>query len=485
LSAIPQGWYSVLNSLPPLSGEGSPWERPATIPGGCEIRLDLWQGPLPVELPPRMGPPIVTDRGGGSENDQARHRRRDQLCRISSGWLDVDPETDVPAPDDLPWILSRHLHTDSSGVIDKIVEEAKSRGAVAAKVVLPADTSLARRVQILEEVRTRSFPIVAFSNAEKNHADRLWARESGQPWGYAIDGDQNLNLPGIPSIDELHHRYQWREGDSPRHRFLVMGEDVRHSLSADWHNALFVERGISARFYPWSTTQPTEAIEGAAELSLKGLAVTAPFKNWARKLCAGITTDCERWPAWNTLAFENGGWRGTSTDGPGAADLLRPHLKAGKRAVILGRGGAAKSVAESFHQEGVYSTLLCRPGSPIAEEKTQQPFTVSADPDLIESADLLINATGSDPEKSYDWPWDLSRFQGAAVIEMDYSRGETAFEREFQSRDGVSVWSGTDFFAAQARHQARAFSGSEVSMEESLQRVRHCLHQRRTHRFPC
>lgn len=490
MSTVPKGWFVVRDSLPETCG--APAEAPQS-PGGHELRLDLWKGNLPECLPDDLGPVIVTDRGGATSPESgARTTLRNRLCQRPEAWLDVDPLKDAPPAEGIPWILSRHLDEDSEDAVNTAIREARERGACGAKVVLPETTPLKRRLEVLLETSKSDFPCVAFAMSRLNHADRLWAMESGQPWGYLNDDTPGITIPGLPKRSELARRYRWQSPGTDLDRFLILGHDVRHSLSPDWHNRLFAEKGIAARFYPWSTDHPETDLQAWTESGfnpIQGLAITAPHKHWARQAGDGIQTDCERHSAWNTLVQNGGVYRGTSTDGPGALALFEMSLGSrealqGRRVAILGRGGAAQSVAASLADQEMEIVLHCRPGTRHHRELAEDRYVISEQPAEIASADLLINATGSDAEDSPEWPWSLDLFQGEAALEMDYSRGETAFEKTLREDQGMEVWSGFDFFASQARLQARHFYGIEVSLHTAIEMVREIRLERGRDNYP-
>ncbi len=490
MSTVPKGWFVVRDSLPATAE--TPAEA-AESPGGHELRLDLWKGDLPERLPDDLGPVIVTDRGGATSPESGvRTTLRNRLCQRPAAWLDVDPLKDAPAAEDIPWILSRHLEEDSAEAVNTVIREARERGASAAKVVLPETTPIKRRLEVLLEAAKSDFPCVAFAMSRFNHADRLWAMESGQPWGYLNSDSPESTIPGLPNRSELAQRYRWQSAGSEPDRYPIFGQDVRHSLSPDWHNRLFAEKGVAARFYPWSTDHPEKDLQAWTESGfspIQGLAITAPHKHWARQAGAGLQGECERHSAWNTLVHKGGSYRGTSTDGPGALALLEESLGgqdalSGKRVAILGRGGAAQSVATSLADREMEVVLHCRPGKRHERELAGDRFTVSDQPAEIAAADLLINATGSDPEESQEWPWALDLFQGEAALEMDYSRGETAFEKTLKEHQGMEAWSGFDFFASQACLQARHFYGIEVSLHTAIEMVREIRRERARNNYP-
>ena len=128
--------------------------------------------------------------------------------------------------------------------------------------------------------------------------------------------------------------------------------------------------------------------------------------------------------------------------------------------------------------------LHCRPGTLHHRELAEDRLIISDQPAEIAAADLLINATGSDAEDSQEWPWSLDLFQGEIALEMDYSRGETAFEKTLREGHGIEVWSGFDFFASQACLQARHFYGIEVSLHTAIEMVREIRHERSRDNYP-
>ncbi|MAJ28114.1 hypothetical protein CBD41_01685 [bacterium TMED181] len=496
MSNIPNGWFTVLNSLELSDPEHSGSHALITPAAGWELRLDLWQGDWPREVSEDWGQVLITDRGGALKPDSAaRTQHRNQLCLRKKTWLDVDLSSDAPAPEGIPWILSRHLEQDQPDALHKLTSEAQDLGAVAVKLVLPSETPLSRRLELLQQAKNSDFPCVTFSMASQNHADRLWAMESGQPWAYLGQSGLQQELPGMLLATELRQRYQWSTTEPPQDRFLILGDAVRHSLSPDWHNRIFAKHGISARFYPWSTQQPDldlAAWKTQGPGDLKGLAITTPYKSWAKSQGSEVTwasdSTAETQPSWNTLMQQGDRWTGTSTDGVGAWNLIAEVIKDSRSfhrpLVILGRGGAAQSVAKAFMSHGWETWLACRPGTLNRSDTDFKDFHITDDPECVQSADVLINATGTDDQRSADWPWNLEDFNGTVALEMDYSSGHTSFEKALTSREGITTFSGFDFFASQARLQAQLFYGLDISLKESLELVQQICQERNSGQYP-
>ncbi len=197
---LPSGWVVVADRQDVLDRIGQVDTESLQL-GGVEIRLDLWQGRDP-ELSRVAGLSVlVTDRGG--IDSVPRTDRRNQLCRVHGGLLDVDPRTDAPAPERQPWIYSSHRSSSTDCSVEQQIEEARQLGAVAVKIVL-ADAS-PENLQIARQLPLQSpdLPVVCFCAGVEGTADRIRALESGQPWGYARLGQHPDQISGLPSIESL------------------------------------------------------------------------------------------------------------------------------------------------------------------------------------------------------------------------------------------------------------------------------------------
>ncbi len=127
----------------------------------------------------------------------------------------------------------------------------------------------------------------------------------------------------------------------------VMGWPVAHSLSPAMHNAAFQALGLDWAYIPLAVPPDklVAAVAGAAALGLAGVNVTIPHKQAVMDLVDEMTPAARAIGAVNTLRF-NGRISGDNTDWTGFLNALRDvgHDPTGQRAVILGAGGAARSI---------------------------------------------------------------------------------------------------------------------------------------------
>lgn len=129
----------------------------------------------------------------------------------------------------------------------------------------------------------------------------------------------------------------------------LIGNPVEHTLSPLIHNFLAEELGINMVYVPFHVEQGqlAYAVKGAYGLNILGCNVTVPYKNDVIEQLVDIDTLARRIGAVNTLVRVENGYKGYNTDMTG---LLRAMQSdgveiAGEEVVILGAGGAARSVA--------------------------------------------------------------------------------------------------------------------------------------------
>ena len=208
----------------------------------------------------------------------------------------------------------------------------------------------------------------------------------------------------------------------------MLGWPVGHSRSPLMHNAAFAAAGIDAVFVALPVAAPDLAavVRGLAAVGALGASVTVPHKQAVMALCDHLDGPAGRVGAVNCLAFEGGAVVGHNTDAGGFVDGLRADGIApeGRRAVILGGGGAARAVAAGLAEAGAAITVVAR--QPTAVTWCQaRPWTALAAE--AARADLLIDATSAalddDGDRTLAEQVPLSALPaGAAVVSLIYHR---------------------------------------------------------------
>lgn len=220
-------------------------------------------------------------------------------------------------------------------------------------------------------------------------------------------------------------------------RYAVFGHPVSHSLSPRIHAAFARQTGVSLS-YTAIDAAPHEFV-GALDRFVgeggKGANVTLPLKEAAFAICARTSERARRAGAVNTLSWNDGQWHGDNTDGAGLVrDLTgRNGLDLrGRRALMLGAGGAARGVAPTLLDAGV-SELIVVNRTP---ERADALIDAMGEPDralsrywedLADIGDfgLIVNATSAAREggADFDLPFTLTTPRTLAV---DLNYGEAA-----------------------------------------------------------
>jgi shikimate dehydrogenase len=144
----------------------------------------------------------------------------------------------------------------------------------------------------------------------------------------------------------------------------VFGFPVEHSLSPAMHNAAIAALRIHYLYIPYSV-QPDNlgpAIHSLIALGITGVNLTIPHKEDVLPFLHEISPAAQAVGAVNTVHNENGRLIGYNTDGEGfLAPLKEQGFSAkGKKAVVLGAGGSARSVVFALVQSGAEVILVNR-----------------------------------------------------------------------------------------------------------------------------
>ena len=277
---------------------------------------------------------------------------------------------------------------------------------------------------------------------------------------------------------------------APTRVYAVLGHPVEHSLSPTMQNAAFRASGRDA-VYVAIDVPPERLKETLRELhaaGVQGLNLTTPLKEAAWPHLCGATDEAAKVRAVNTLRWESEGWMGHATDGIGFGDwigALRIPVR-GARVLLLGAGGAARSIApwlaamdpssiEIVSRDGDRARALERDLSALKAQESRVAIRSAslrdrpaADP--AGATELLIRAIASDAieDEEARW-WDTLR-HGTTALELNYGARSQA-SRSHAERRGLSFHDGLGLLLHQGARSFEFWTGEPApidAMREAL-----------------
>lgn len=264
----------------------------------------------------------------------------------------------------------------------------------------------------------------------------------------------------------------------------IIGFPLEHTLSPAMHNAAFAKLGLDYEYVPFEVSPDDlrEALYGLRALRLRGFNVTIPHKETIIPMLDEVTKVARDIGAVNTVAIEDGKSVGYNTDGPGFINSLKEDAKfdpKGKKAVIIGAGGASRAVATMLAAAGiksvVFSDMIDAKAKHLAGYiRTQMDIPAIAvkidSHDLQESLDgseLLVNASpvGMYPKISESpLPEKIKLHSGLTVYDLVYNPQETELLKAARAV-GAKSCSGLGMLVRQGALAFTIFTGEEAPID--------------------
>jgi shikimate dehydrogenase len=236
----------------------------------------------------------------------------------------------------------------------------------------------------------------------------------------------------------------------------VCGWPVAHSRSPAMHNAALRATGLDGWEYLALPLPPplfAETVRALPAVGFRGVNVTIPHKQAALALAGSASPAAQAIGAANTLTFEpDGAILADNTDAPGLLEALREQRieLAGRRALVLGAGGAARAAVWALVGAGADVEVWNRTPARAAALARELGARHAAVPG---AAEIVVNATSLGLDHNIDLfkaiPLKADTFEaGSCVIDMVYGSGETRFLEAARSR-GARVIDGLEILVAQ------------------------------------
>lgn len=275
----------------------------------------------------------------------------------------------------------------------------------------------------------------------------------------------------------------------------IIGDPIEHTMSPAMHNAAFEELGLDYIYIPFKvkSLELRKAIEGIRGLNLRGVNVTIPHKVAVMSLLDRIDPLAERIGAVNTIVNDAGILTGYNTDAAGFLQVLRGKgiELAEKRVLLLGSGGAGRSISNMLAAEKAQLVILNRKQRLTAVEDLARRLVDSYGVNIkvreltnenirkeIQDADILVNATslGMSPENEQTpVPADFLH-TNLIVFDIIYNPMPTRLLREAKTA-GARTIDGLEMLVQQGAVSFEKWTGMKAPVDVMRKSVESLLQQ--------
>jgi len=267
----------------------------------------------------------------------------------------------------------------------------------------------------------------------------------------------------------------------------VIGDPVEHSLSPCIHNAAFQDRGLDYVYVAFTVKEKElkSAVLGVKSLGIYGLNVTMPHKVNIMQYLDRLDETARKVGAVNTV-LNDVEMVGYNTDGLGALNALKAHGgdPYGKKVIILGAGGASRSISFAIAQEARELIILNR--TPKKAEILASKISITIGKKVrweklcgyllaeeLKDANIIINATsvGMHPNDS-ETPVDENLLRrDLTVFDLVYNPQETRLLREAKSV-GARIVDGLTHLVYQGAASFEIWTGIEAPVDVMMKTAR-------------
>ena len=245
----------------------------------------------------------------------------------------------------------------------------------------------------------------------------------------------------------------------------VAGFPVGHSRSPAMHRAALAELGLHWRYVkvPLPPERFDEAVRALPRSGFRGLNVTVPHKEAARRLADESGPAVAAIGAANTLTFgKDGSIAADNTDAPGFLAALATDPR-GLRATVLGAGGSARAVAWALADAGALVSVWNRTperGRALADDLGVEWAARPA------AGDLMVNCTSvglghGPPDDAVDRLGLAGVDPPATVVDLVYGATPTPVERWARCAD-VRFVHGLEVLVRQGALSLERWTGREA-----------------------
>ncbi|HHT9132302.1 MAG TPA: shikimate dehydrogenase [Candidatus Tripitaka californicus] len=458
-----------------------------------EIRLDYISHPDLKKLLAHRPKPIIatcrpTREGGRFEGpEEVRIKLLEQAVELGAEFVDIEHDS-VGAENFQPLlqkggkakvIISYHNFKETPANLKEIYARLSDSPADIVKIVTTANdiTDNLKIFHLLEAVGARCNvplqgkwkPLSAFCMGKLGQISRILAPKYGSSLTFGSLATGKESAPGQLTAREMLEVYHINEINGETSIYGLIGNPVGHSLGPYIHNAAFRELGINAVYLPFKVEDLKKFVQGFKGLKVQGYSVTIPHKEAIVPLLDGLDPLAREIGAVNTVVNKAGNLMGYNTDSTAALRELEEavgDLK-GKKATLIGAGGAARAIAFGLKKKGADVTLVNRTEDRARRLAQELGCHYRRFEDVTRiDGEVLINTTsvGMYPKTDVSLVPPEALRPGMWVFDIVYNPLQTRLLREAGER-GCRTLDGLRMFLYQAAQQFELWTGRPAPLE--------------------
>jgi shikimate dehydrogenase len=402
-----------------------------------------------------------------------------RACAAGFAWVDVEARAleadDAEAravPPGRRWV-SRHLTAPpvSGEELEGAWLRLRRHQAALHKLVVPADRFAVNDL-MLGLVRAATLagspPFALFAQGALGHPSRILGHLEGNAVTFVAPDDGVAVAAGQPRLSEALDVYGLVNLPPEPRIYGVLGNPARQSLSPHLHNAAFRRCGERALYIPLESPDPEPVLAWLRDGRLRGLSVTAPFKELLVEAAEEPDDDVLRVGAVNTLWWEDGRLRGANTDAEASFELLcELGAHAGDAVAVVGAGGAALAVLQAAGAAGLEATVFNRTERAGREAAHRFGAGWGGALEALDPAPyrVVVNATPLGLRAPLPPAWEQADWSDTAILDLAYGATPTAWAR-IAARTGSPFHDGLEFLVRQGVGQFRRWTRRSMTHEE-------------------
>jgi len=419
--------------------------------------------------------------GGASSNSIEQRHRRIKMAACTYDRVELEADTDlipglldeIPIGKRLPsWHGKGH---STSELTDGFARLSSVSARIYKLVSSPATVAAELNCLCFLKKLGRSDTIV-YSLGPLGFWTRIVGLQFGSPAAYGLVHSDTGNSDQ-PSIKKLIEDYGLPNVRKANQLFAIIGDPIFHSLSPQLHNSAYRKNNYPALFVVlrvenfakfWREVVLSHRLDSIG-LPLNGLTVASPHKEGALSIATSATGTSKLAGSSNILVRNNGWWNADTTD----PDIVyfaheeRSVTVKGKRAAVIGCGGAGRAIAAALMKSGAAVSLINRgrERGDYASRLLRLSYIPLAQ-FSAENYDIVVNATPVGRDEPIA-PFALDSLSDEAVIiDLVYGARPTPLVQHSRAREQVVI-DGREVLLTQVRRQFELMTGDKMPVAHS------------------